>query len=268
MTTIRADAASAWRDRARYDRLLGFDKATWAWECLRRSLRREPAMRRDVTWTMLRADPPLCVLSLSGRMADRGCLMPFAVPDGPAALAGHVFWCADQYAPVLMVDADPAPSGDGDGFDLRALGHPAIVFRHGRGEHLLIADGPRCIRIEVRSGTLLEGPVRLDYRLSDGGNVEARLLTLRRLTALCRLGRFPRTLFPPERRARRWAMALQAWDGREAGAKHRDICAAIHGDALVRRDWLGRSDYLRTHVKRLLRTADALVDGGWRLLLR
>lgn len=33
---IQADVLSAWRDRARYDRLAGFDRATWAWECLRR----------------------------------------------------------------------------------------------------------------------------------------------------------------------------------------------------------------------------------------
>jgi hypothetical protein len=269
MATIPADAPSAWRDRARYDRLLGFDKATWAWECLRRSLGREPAMLGRCDWKMLRADPPLCVLTLAGPSCCRHGVLPLAGRDVPAALAGHVFWCAGHCAPVLTVDATPVSSDAADAFDLRALCHPVVVLRtNGYGEHLLIADGPRCIRIEVRSGTLLDGPVRLDYHLSGMGDVEARLLTLRRLTALCRLGRFPRTLFPPERRALRWAMALQAWDGCQAGAKHRDICAAIHGDALVRRDWLGPSDYLRTHVKRLLRTADALVDGGWRLLLR
>lgn len=156
-----------------------------------------------------------------------------------------------------------------DVFDLNALCHPIVVLRSaGAGEHVLIADGPRCIRIEVRSGTLLDGPVRLDYRVPRDGDVEAKILTLRRLTALCRLGRFPVTLFPPERRARRWAQALQAWDGRQAGASHRDIARVIHGEATVRDAWAGESDYLRTHVKRLLRTADAMIDGGWRHLLR
>lgn len=156
-----------------------------------------------------------------------------------------------------------------DVFDLRALCHPTVVLRSaGAGEHMLIADGPRCIRIEVRSGTLLDGPVQIDYHVPGDSHVEAKIMTLRRLTALCRLGRFPVKLFPPERRARRWAMALQAWDGRQAGASHREIASVIHGKAIVRRDWLGTSDYLRTHVKRLLRTADALIGGGWRLLLR
>ncbi|EJU12127.1 hypothetical protein LH128_15411 [Sphingomonas sp. LH128] len=266
MTIIRADAASAWRDRARYDRLLGYDRATWAWEWLRRSLGREPVMLRRTSWTMRRAMPPLYVLSVKRRRF--GPLLPLAVLDDVAGFAGHVFWCGDQHAPVLAVDAVPAPHGTGDGFHLHALRHPAVVLRHRGGEHLLIAEGPRCIRIAVRSGTLLAGPVRLVYHVPDGIDVEAKLLTLRRLTALCRLGRFPATLFPPERRARRWALALQAWDGRQAGASHRDIAAVIHGERLVRRDWLGASDYLRTHVKRLLRTADMLVGGGWKHLLR
>jgi len=269
-TIIRADAdASAWRERARYDRLLGFDRATWAWECLRRSLDREPTMPRSTSWTMLRADPPLCLLAIGQRRGPRGAL-PLAVLNDLAGFAGHVFWCGELHPPVLAVDAAPVPDGAGDAFHLRTLRHPAVVLRHrgGGGEHLLIADGPRCIRIEVRSGTLLAGPVRLDYHLPGDAHVEAKLLTLRRLTALCRLGRFPLTLFPPERRARRWAMALQAWDGRRTGASHREIAGVIHGDAIVRRDWLGTSDYLRTHVKRLLRTADALIGGGWRHLLR
>lgn len=266
MTIIRADAASAWRVGARYDRLLGFDKATWAWECLRRSLGREPAALHHARWRMLRASPPLCVLTL-GRRRCSGAL-PLAVFDDMAAFAGHVFWCGELHPPVLAVDAVPVSAGAAEAFHLRALRHPAVVIRYRGGEHVLIADGPRCIRIEVRKGSLLAGPVRLDYHLMGDGHVEAKLLTLRRLTALCRLGRFPSTLFPPERRARRWAMALQAWDGRQAGASHKDIACVIHGKVLVERDWFGKSDYLRTHVKRLLRTADALIGGGWRHLLR
>ncbi|MET4898739.1 DUF2285 domain-containing protein [Sphingomonadaceae bacterium jetA1] len=265
--TNRADAVSAWRDRARYDRLLDFDRATWAWEWLRRTLDPEPGLPRRASWTMLRARPPLCVLTLGRRAC--GCVLPLGPLSGLADFAGHVCWCADPIGPVLTVDARSARRGAADLFDLHALHHPAIVLRHREGgEHVLIADGPRCIRITVRKGTLLAGPVQLDYHLSGGGPLDTRILTLRRLTALRRLGRFPRTLFPPERRARRWAMALQAWDGRRAGASHREIACVLHGDVLVREQWLGRSDHLRTHIKRLLRTADMLIGGGWRHLLR
>ncbi len=266
--TIPADAASAWRDRARYDRLLGFDRATWAWECLRRALGREAVRPCQPSWELLRAHPPLCVLTV--QTCDCACsrVVPLAAIGGMDEFAGHVFWCSDLPAPVLSVDAWPAAPDLPDAFDLRALPYPVVVLRHrGGSEHVLIADGPRCIRVEVRNGTLLNGPVRLDFHVPRDGHVDAKILTLRRLTGLCRLGRFPATLFPPERRARRWALALQAWDGRQAGASHRDIARVIHGEADVRDAWLGRSDYMRTHIKRLLRTANALIGGGWRNLL-
>jgi len=267
--TIRADAASAWRDRARYERLKGFDKATWAWECLRRALGRELALPCHPTLRLLRARPPLCVLTV--HRCDCACsrVVPLAAIDGMDHFAGHVFWCGDLPAPVLSVDAWPAAPGLPDAFDLRAVPYPVVVLSRRRGrEHVLIADGPRCIRVEVRNGTLLNGPVRLDFHVPRDGQVEAKILTLRRLTALCRLGRFPVTLFPPERRARRWAMALQAWDGRQTGASHREIARVLHGETAVRDAWLGKSDFMRTHIKRLLRTANALIGGGWRHLLR
>ena len=194
--------------------------------------------------------------------------MPLAVFSNAGVFTGHVVWCADSHAPVLMVHARSLPDQSSIGFDLRSLRHPAIVLRsRGKGEHVLIADGPRCIRIEVRKGTLLAGPVQLDFLIPGDDGVEGRILSLRRLAALHRLGRFPRTLFPPEQRARRWARALQAWDGRKVGASHRDIACVLFGDKAVRTDWDGTSDYQRTQVKRLLQTANMMIGGGWRKLL-
>jgi hypothetical protein len=81
------------------------------------------------------------------------------------------------------------------------------------------------------------------------------------------MGRFPRGLFPLEPRARRWAMALQAYDGDVAGASHRDVAEVLFGNRIVRTDRAGRSDYLRLQVQRLLRAARRLVNGGYRQLL-
>ena len=71
-----------------------------------------------------------------------------------------------------------------------------------------------------------------------------------------------------EPRARRWAMALQAYDGMTEGASHRDIAAALFGEKAVRDDWCGRSEYLRQRVQRLLQVANALVKGDYRDLLK
>lgn len=170
---------------------------------------------------------------------------------------------------MLAVETLPVRRGDGDAFDLYQFGRLATVLRCPDGhEHLLLSDGVHHLQVEVTAGSLLDGPVRFRYELSGFKHIETKTLTLRRLLLLRRLGRFPRGLFPPERRARRWAMALQAFDAIQAGASHRDIAAVLFGEKVVKEDWCGRSDYLRLRVQRLVRTADKLVNGGYRELLR
>ena len=169
---------------------------------------------------------------------------------------------------MLAAEALPASPNDSDAFDIRRFEHLATVLRRAEGaEHLLLSDGQRRLQLDIVAGSLLAGPVRFRCVLADSSQIEAKLLTLRRLLQLSRLGRFPRSLFRPESRARRWAMALQAYDGRRAGASRRDIAVALFGDRTVRDDWSGRSDYLRSRVQRLLRTANGLVGGGYRTLL-
>lgn len=169
---------------------------------------------------------------------------------------------------MLAVETLPAPRGDDDTFDIRRFGRLATVLRCPDGhEHLLLSDGERHVQIEVAAGSLLDGPVCFRYQLSGFRHIEAKTLTLRRLLLLRRLERFPRGLFPPQRRAHSWAMALQAYDGLRAGASHRAIAATLFGDGIVREDWSGRSDYLRLRVQRLIRTANKLVNGGYRDLL-
>src|SRR3546814_1394770 len=99
--------------------------------------------------------------------------------------------------------------------------------------------------MEVTAGGLLCGPVRFRYELSGFKHIEAKTLTLRRLMLLRRLGRFPSGLYPPERSARRWAMAIQAYDAVQAGATHREIADALFGEQVVKEDGGGRSNNLR-----------------------
>ena len=172
---------------------------------------------------------------------------------------------------MVAVEVRPATPDDPDAFDLARLACPILVLRDASGvEHLLIGDGSCHVRLDVTSGTMLEGPVRLRVEFAGLVGMEAKLLTLRRLVALVRLGRFPRGLFPlpPARRARRWMMALRALDARRAGAAHREIAAALFGEAMVAADWDGPSAYLRCRVQRLIRLGEALVQGGYRDLLR
>lgn len=147
--------------------------------------------------------------------------------------------------------------------------YPVLVLRDAAGpERLLIGDAGHHLRLDVVAGSVLDGPVRLQYNLADSNTLDAKLMTLRRLLALERLGRFPSSLFPRIHRADRWMMALQAFDERAAGASHRDIAVVLYGANRVNSDWQGRSSYLRCRVQRTLRFGHALVQEGYRRLLR
>jgi|GEM_PF-7120785 len=73
------------------------------------------------------------------------------------------------------------------------------------------------IRLDVATGTLMTGPVLLEYRMSGLSAALLQLATLNRLIGLSRTGRMAPSLFPLERRAKRWALVLRTWDALAAG---------------------------------------------------
>jgi hypothetical protein len=183
--------------------------------------------------------------------------------------AAFAVWRAESDPGVVRVEAvSPAPD-DQLNFDLWKLGVRVLVLRAPSGtEHLLIGDDACQVRLDVVAGTVLEGPVQFRYDLACAVGLEAKLLTLQRLVALLRLGRFPKKLVLEDQRTRRWMMALRALDARRAGASHREIATALFGAASVEADWKGRSAYLRCRVQRLIRLGESLAQGGYRNLLR
>jgi hypothetical protein len=179
-----------------------------------------------------------------------------------------IFWRADLHPAVLPVQAESVDARNPDAVQLDCLPCPCIVRRAADDrEELILGEGACCIRIAVRTGSLLAGPVRLRYDLSGFTDIEMRLRALRQFLALNRLGRMPSSLFPSEPRAQRWSMALQAWDGRRAGATQREIAIALFGSARVAEDWRTGDD-MRKRLVRLLRTAERLVAGAGPDMLR
>jgi len=195
-----------------------------------------------------------------------GCT--FAAPPGRPAAGDTIFWRADINPAVLPVEAQPVSARSRDAFDIRACRHSVVVLRAGGAtEHVRLGDGLHHIQIEVRRGSVLEGPVRLHYDLSGSAGIEPKLIALQRLLTLQRLGRFPRTLYPADRGAQRWMMALRALDAARAGASHREIATALWGEDPVNQDWRGGSDYLRARVRRMIGIGEAFAKGGYRRLL-
>ncbi|WP_093226503.1 DNA -binding domain-containing protein [Sphingomonas sp. NFR15] len=136
------------------------------------------------------------------------------------------------------------------------------------GEHLLLGNGPHSIRLRIARGTLLDGPVRLTYRLSGTDRLEVRLLALRRFAVFLRRRRMPAAQFPIAARARRWSEIIRVLDALALTSRHRAIAEHLFGAALVRRDWSAGSDYLRTRTHRLIGQARELVAGGYLDLVR
>lgn len=264
--TAKDEADGNWRDDAAYRPLLDADRSLIAWEWLRR----DPAYRLAATKAP----------GGGNGGAERWGLHAFEPPERSIPDA-RPLWRSDVHAFVVAADALPAdldadgsrhrprPEGAEDLFDLSRFGPLArFVADRGGTEHLLLSDGLHMIRLDIASGTLSLGPVRLAYRLSGLASAEKPLLALRRLLALSGSGGFSRALHPRSARARRWVAMLRAHDALLAGAGQREIAALLLSGAAGERCWRTRSPSIRLQAQRLVRSARAMAAGAYLELLR
>ena len=251
--------AADWRDAAAYAPLLQADRSVFAWEWLRRDPGYRTAAERALGRASgLRPDKP--------HEAGRWGLHVFESPSLGAPAARPV-WRADVHPYVLEADAGPV-TGDHDSFELdRLLTASTLVVGRGGAEHLLISDGLRAVRLDLLSGSLRHGPVRLRYRLAGFESAKAPLLTLRRLLALWRTGRFAAALHPVEARSGRFVLMLRAWDAAASGATQREIAAELLSGEAGEARWRVAVPTVRSRVQRLVRGARAMAV-SYRSLLR
>jgi len=251
--------APDWRDAAAYEPLLEADRSLFAWEWLRRNPDYRCAAEQALASSS--RDP-----AGAGDRPEQWGLHAFEPPSAAVPRARPV-WRAAVHPYVLGIEAGP-PDGD-DLFDLGRLGAISTLITAPDGrEHLLLSDGIRAIRIDVLSGTIAAGPARLRYRLAGLSAAEAPVLTLRRLLALWRTGRFGRSLHPEDARARRGVLMLRAYDAVAAGANQRAIAAELLGGRAARERWRVEAPSLRSRAQRLVRGARRLAQAGFRDLLR
>lgn len=113
----------------------------------------------------------------------------------------------------------------------------AVLLSGRRGEHLLVSDGFRTIRLDGPPGPFSRGPEYLRYSL--GGLIAAapRLLTLRRF------------------------LMLRTWYALAGGADQREIAEALLGRSAGEPRWRSREPSLRSRAQRLVRSARVLASG-------
>lgn len=192
----------------------------------------------------------------------------FVEDPSRAAPAARILWTPCLDSSVIEVAASTVQANGCDEFDLARMPMaPTIVVSAEGRQHVSLTDGFRRIRIDVTSGSVLDGPVRLHYQLAGIEGVEPKLLTIQRLIALIRLGRFAKGLEKPEPRAARWMTMLRVHDALSEGASQREIASVLFGERRVQAEWRQDSDSLRLRIQRLIRSGEGLVRGGYKGLL-
>jgi hypothetical protein len=249
-----------WRDPRGYAGLLSAEPAAIAWEWLRR----DPGYRAAATTSARRAANTAPAVLPTDASAARWGLHAFADPALPASAARPV-WHRAAHARVLVAEARPGGTPE-DRFDLRRFATAATVVREPAGpEHLLVSDGAASLRLDIVSGSLLAGPVRLSYRLAGLATLRGPLDTLGALLRLSQSGRLAR---PRARdRNRRFVLLLRAWDALEAEASQREVAAVLLSDDAAAARWRSEAPSLRSRAQRLVRGARAMAGGGYRRLL-
>jgi hypothetical protein len=231
-----------WRDAQAYAPLLDIDRSGFAWEWLRR-------------------DP--CYVAARGEDAAQWGLHAFEAPEHDVFVARPV-WRREAY-PYVLVAAAAEEGEDEDRLDLERVARLVTLIRSAGGtEHLLLSDGRHGIRIDIASGSVGAGSVRLSYRLAGLAGAQAPLLVLRQLLALCRTGEFSLGLHAGERRASRWILVLRARDALAAGAGQREIASQLLGMGAACPRWRVEAPSLRSRVQRLVRQARRTAAGGYR----
>lgn len=255
-----------WRDHQRYSILGEYDRVRWAeaW------LRRNPAFLKDLQGLPCYVEQDTFGINGNTRIIKCRCeecpLKGWGVRcsrmDGDRPM---FFWTAKHNPLVLSVDAEPVVGKAEEAVDLRRCSLlKAVLVRLSNREHLLFSDGFRTLQLTVRGTSVLDGPVNLQCTLHGWPDFKTKTLSLRRLCQLYKQDRLVKRLYPKEQRSSRWAQMLRAWDGCQAGARHRDIAHMIYGKKTAEELW---HDGYRTRTQRLIKSARQMVCDGYRNLL-
>lgn len=170
---------------------------------------------------------------------------------------------------MIQATAEAANASDRDVFDLFSQRDPATILRSkGMPEEMRLVSAGHAIRLSIVSGTLLDGPVRLVFHLKGDRHLAIRLRALRAFESLASRGRIPSPPTPFTPASRKRAMLLATLDGLAQGWSHRQIAIALFGEKTVSADWGGRSDFLKSRVRRLIAWADTLGGDAYLGLLQ
>jgi hypothetical protein len=139
-----------------------------------------------------------------------------------------------------------------------------VVIGPGDVEHLLIRTSERSLTVRITGHRASRGPVHLRFVISAESRVKE---------AAAILASYPDLLTMRPRWVKKTSEqmltrdAFIAFDGRAAGASHREVAETIHGQKRVREEWSGRGCSMKERMRRALAKGQALCHGGhWKLI--
>ncbi len=120
-------------------------------------------------------------------------------------------------------------------------------------EHVAFNSHPS-LRLDVISGSVLNGPTSLSPLIDLSREVEPQLRSVRHLDAMQR----GQVITKPDPRLEKMVLALRVLDARSAGASLREIGLKILGGSF----WPGEGEYLKSKTRRFVQMGYILREGG------
>lgn len=262
-----------WRNASAYDYTNSLPGPGWAWEFLRRDPRFRSSVGR-LTQGSMKIAKRGCTIRIAADATAIQTLMDWGIlffdDLDKTAEDALVFWRPRDcpfVVPVWAIEVDGAAREDC--FGLSQIGcRKAVLVTPEDSMHLLLTEAGRAIQLIWKGADVLKDRLVLAAPIELFSGTERGRLAMQRLWALQRRRSIPRHLFGHHPGSERLQMALQALDGRLAGASWRQVAAAIFGEDRTAEAWTSDSRWLLDKTRRLFWQGEAYMKGRYREFLR
>jgi hypothetical protein len=243
-----ASSRSSWLAPAAYLYVLGLDSSSLAWEYLRRNPTYQALWRNAASRANRSA-------------AGRWSLEDWEDPRRDARTAEPAWSPLPRVSLARYNDIEAAPP-----FQFWGISGRKSLIHDGHALRLSVRQRWGLLRATLESTLTVAEPY--GYLVPAGRKLDDCCRAVREFEAIYQISNpdTPQRVKRPGRLSLMHMRILQALDGAEKGASHRDIASALFGEAVLQAQW-SRDGELRAQIRHWLRRGAQLSGGGYRTLL-